>query len=103
LEGLSAALLLPNVSAVLVHSDSAYVINTMKNKWWIGWIRDGWRTANGKKVKNQDLWLRLINVLNASAVKVEWIWIKGHAGHVWNEQADKLAKSAVPGGFKKHE
>jgi ribonuclease HI len=89
-----------SIANLTIISDSAYLVNTMSKDWISGWKADGWRTGNGKAVKNQDLWVKMIDVLNAFSGTVEWKWIKGHAGHKWNEEVDKLAKSAVPGGFK---
>jgi len=74
-------------------SDSLYVINAMKKGWLRGWKARGWRTASKQAVKNEDLWKRLDA---ASAThKVEWKWIKGHAGHRENERCDELAVTAA--------
>ncbi|MEA2754180.1 MAG: ribonuclease, partial [Aliidongia sp.] len=58
-----------------------------------GWQRNGWKTADKKPVKNIDLWLRLLDALKPH--RVEWIWVKGHAGHAENERADALARQGV--------
>ena len=61
---------------------------------WLGrWKRTGWKTADHKSVKNTDLWRRLDEA--ASLHDVEWVWVRGHAGHEGNEKADALARSAV--------
>lgn len=57
------------------------------------WKRRNWRAADGKPVKNQDLWLQLDAL--ASLHEIEWKWVKGHAGHPENERADELANQGV--------
>ncbi len=82
---------------VRVHTDSRYVQQGITA--WIGnWKRRGWRTADGKPVKNVDLWRRLDDL--AAGHEVQWIWVKGHAGHDGNERADALANrgAAMPAG-----
>jgi ribonuclease HI len=77
---------------VKLSTDSRYVMDGL-TKWIHGWRRNGWKTADRKPVKNADLWQEL---LAASAPhRVEWIWVKGHAGHPDNERADKLASDAA--------
>ena len=78
--------------SVRLHTDSRYVIDGM-TKWMFGWIKKGWKTADNKPVKNEDLWRELTEA--ARPHKVEWIWVKGHDGHVENERADKLASEAA--------
>ncbi len=73
---------------VLLHTDSTYVLKGL-TEWLPGWKRRGWRTADGKAVKNQDLWQRLDSA--ASRHKVEWRWVRGHNGDEGNELADQLA------------
>ncbi len=72
-----------------LHTDSTYVKDGL-TKWIIGWKRNGWKTADKKPVKNQDLWMRLDAA--ASAHKVDWRWVKGHSGHKENDRADALAR-----------
>jgi len=57
------------------------------------WKRRGWRTADNKPVKNVDLWQQLDRL--ASAHHIDWLWVKGHAGHDGNERADELANRGV--------
>jgi ribonuclease HI len=76
-------------SKVILHTDSQYVKDGL-TKWIIGWKRNGWKTADRKPVKNQDLWIRLEAA--ASAHKVEWRWVRGHDGNEGNERADALAR-----------
>jgi ribonuclease HI len=63
------------------------------SEWIHNWKRRGWKTANKEPVKNADLWRELDQL--ASQQKVEWIWVKGHAGHIENERADVLARRGV--------
>ncbi|MCL2672855.1 MAG: ribonuclease HI [Alphaproteobacteria bacterium] len=79
-------------SQVIVATDSTYVKDGAE-KWLRSWRRNGFRTSGKKPVKNQDLWLRLDELLQAHQVK--WEWIKGHAGHPYNERADALAARAA--------
>ncbi len=74
--------------AVKLHTDSQYVQKGI-SEWIIGRKKRGWKTADKKPDKNEDLWRRLDQL--ASQHDIEWIWIKGHAGHAGNERADELA------------
>jgi ribonuclease HI len=80
-------------SRVRVYTDSQYVQKGI-SEWIHGWKRRGWRTADKKAVKNEDLWRRLDEA--AAAHDVEWHWVKGHAGHPENERADALANQGIP-------
>ena len=80
---------------VEVHSDSQYVVNAFNKHWIDGWKKRGWKTANKQPVKNRDLWERLLAA--KSKHKVEFIWVKGHAGHELNERCDELATTAADG------
>ena len=77
---------------VRVHTDSQYVQKGI-SEWIHDWKRRGWRTADKKPVKNEDLWQQLDAL--ARAAQVEWLWVKGHAGHEENERADQLANRGV--------
>jgi ribonuclease HI len=79
-------------TAIVVVTDSAYVKNGVTG-WIHGWKRNGWRTSDGKPVKNVELWQRLD--LAQARHRVEWRWIKGHAGHAENERADELARAGM--------
>ena len=79
-------------AAVRVHTDSQYVQKGM-TEWIQGWKRRGWKTASKEPVKNEDLW-RLLDGL-AAGHQVEWLWVKGHAGHPENERADELARRGI--------
>ena len=78
---------------VRIHTDSTYVKDGI-TQWIHRWKRNGWKTANKKPVKNEDLWRRLEAAL--ARHDVSWHWVKGHAGHPGNERADALARDAVP-------
>ena len=77
---------------VRLHSDSQYLRDGI-TKWIHAWKKRGWRTADKKPVKNVDLWQRLEAA--ASCHQVEWIWLRGHAGHPENERADALARAGI--------
>ena len=77
---------------VTVYSDSKYVVDAFNNKWIDGWIAKGWKTAGKSPVKNVDLWKRLLDAKKQH--DVEFIWVKGHAGHEYNERCDTLAVAA---------
>jgi len=79
---------------VRLSTDSRYVMDGL-TKWIHGWRRNGWKTADRKPVKNADLWQQLIAA--SEPHRIEWIWVKGHAGHPDNERADKLASDAALG------
>jgi len=75
-----------------LYTDSRYVHDGI-TRFWRNWQLNGWKTADKKAVKNVDLWERLIKAQKQH--EVAWHWIKGHAGHVENERADKLARGAI--------
>ncbi len=77
---------------VKLSTDSRYVMDGL-TKWIKGWQRNGWRTADKKPVKNSDLWIELLDA--AKPHRIEWQWVKGHAGHPDNERADQLASDAA--------
>lgn len=77
---------------VRIHTDSQYVRNGI-TEWIHDWKRRGWKTADRKPVKNEDLWRRLDEL--TARHDVRWIWIRGHSGHAGNERADALANRGV--------
>ncbi|MFG1463491.1 ribonuclease HI [Xanthobacter sp. DSM 24535] len=89
---ISALEALKKPSAVDLHTDSEYLRNGV-TKWVAGWRRNGWRTADKKPVKNQDLWERLDAALGRH--EISWHWVKGHAGNALNERADRLARDGM--------
>ena len=78
--------------SVRLHTDSKYVQQGI-TEWIHNWKKRGWRTSDKKAVKNDDLWKQL-DVL-AQQHDIEWLWVKGHAGHDGNEKADQLANRGV--------
>ncbi len=77
---------------VRLHTDSKYVQKGI-SEWIHGWKQRGWRTADKKPVKNEDLWKQLDQL--AASHHIEWLWVKGHAGHEGNERADQLANRGI--------
>jgi ribonuclease HI len=90
---IAALELLKQPCEIELHSDSKYVIDAMTKKWVDGWMRRGWMTAGKTPVKNKDLWMRLVAA--SKPHKIDWRWVKGHAGHADNERCDELANLAV--------
>lgn len=82
-----------------ITSDSRYLVDGMTS-WVHNWQRRGWRNAKGEDVANQDLWFKLVRLAERHTVR--WHWIKGHAGHEYNERCDRLAVAAV-NEFKKRQ
>lgn len=79
-------------SRVELHTDSSYLKNGI-TAWIHGWKKNGWRTADKKPVKNEELWRRLDEARKRH--DIDWRWVKGHAGHEENERADELAREAM--------
>lgn len=77
---------------VTLYSDSKYVVDAFNNNWIDGWIKKGWKTAGKTPVKNVELWQRLLKAKELH--DVEFVWVKGHAGHEYNERCDTLAVAA---------
>ncbi len=92
IEGLAA---LTRPCSVQVVTDSRYVHDAIAKGWLKAWQHNGWRTADKKAVKNQDLWQRLLPLLQHHDVTLHWV--RGHAGHPDNERCDALAKQAAQG------
>ena len=82
----------PAGSAVDLYTDSKYVMDGL-NEWMPAWKKRGWKTADKKPVKNQDLW-QALDEANARHT-VRWHWVKGHAGNDGNERVDRLANKAI--------
>ena len=89
IEGLNA---LKRPCRVTLSTDSRYVMDGL-TKWIKGWQKNGWKTAARQPVKNAELWQALLAA--AKPHRIEWVWVKGHAGHPDNERADKLASDAA--------
>lgn len=91
IEALSA---LKRPSHITLHVDSQYVLKGM-TEWLPGWKAKGWKTAAKQPVKNVDLWQRLDALVHQAGHKIDWRWVKGHAGDIGNERADQLANMGV--------
>lgn len=83
---------LKGACSVTLTSDSKYLIDAIQQKWIEKWEANGWKTAGKKPVKNVDLWTRLIDLMKKH--DIQFIWVKGHNGHEFNEICDKLAVAA---------
>lgn len=79
---------------VELFTDSQYLRDGI-DRWVAGWKRNGWRTRDKKPVKNEDLWRRLDTLVPRQ--QIVWKWVKGHAGHEYNERCDELARQQVVG------
>lgn len=80
---------------VELYSDSQYVVNAFNQHWLDGWIKKGWKRGKNEPVKNVDLWKRLLQAKEQH--QVQFIWVKGHDGHLQNERCDILATTAADG------
>ena len=89
--------LLKRTCDIKLYTDSTYLKQGM-SIWINNWRKNGWRGADKKPIKNQDLWLALDEL--ASRHRVEWHWVKAHCGHEPNERVDRLAKAALEKGLR---
>ena len=89
---ISALESLKHACTVVLYTDSQYVQKGI-SEWIHSWKRRGWKTADKKPVKNEDLWRRLDAV--AQGHSIDWRWVKGHAGNPGNERADELANMRI--------
>ena len=89
IQGLRA---LKNPCQVDLYTDSQYLRDGI-TKWIVGWKKNGWKTADKKAVKNEDLWRILDDLVNIHQIR--WHWVRGHNGHPENERVDLLARSAI--------
>lgn len=81
-----------NKTNLNLYTDSKYVMDG-SSKWIENWKKNGWKTAQKKAVKNQDLWIELDKLIHFH--QIHWVWVKGHDGNLGNERADYLATSAI--------
>ncbi len=77
---------------VRLTTDSQYLVKGM-TEWITGWQRKGWKNSKKEEVANRDLWERLLALANTH--QVNWVWVKGHAGHEENERCDELARMEI--------
>jgi ribonuclease HI len=78
---------------IVVVSDSTYVVNCFRDRWWEGWIRRGWLNSQRKPVANRDLWEPLIDLVRKRG-DVTFRWVKGHSGDRLNDLVDEMAVAA---------
>jgi len=81
--------------AIEVVSDSTYVVNCFRDRWWEGWLRRGWTNSQRQPVANRDLWEPLIDEVRRREVRFRWV--KGHGGDPMNDLVDRLAVAAARG------
>jgi ribonuclease HI len=93
IEGLAA---IPSHHRVHLFTDSAYVMNCFRDRWYERWEQTDWIGANKRPVANRDLWERLIAETRRHVV--EWTKVKGHSGNPLNDRVDALAREAIPNG-----
>ena len=82
---------------IVIVSDSTYVVNCFRDRWWEGWIRRGWLNSQRKPVANRDLWEPLIDLVLARG-DVTFRWVKGHSGDRMNDLVDEMAVAASVSG-----
>lgn len=83
---------LKNPCNVRLTTDSQYLVKGM-TEWISGWQKKGWKNSKREEVANRDLWERLLEL--ADTHQIEWLWVKGHAGHEENERCDELARMEI--------
>jgi len=81
---------------VVVVSDSTYVVNCFRDRWWESWLRKGWINSQRKPVANRDLWEPLITLYQGRADEVSFQWVKGHSAEPMNDLVDAMAVAAIP-------
>lgn len=90
---ISALSALKEPCKVILTTDSKYVVDSVTKGWVYGWKKKGWIKSDKKPALNIDLWEKLLPLLEFH--EVEWVWVKGHAGHAENERCDELAVLAA--------
>ena len=80
---------------VVVVSDSTYVVNCFRDRWWEGWLRKGWVNSKRQPVANRDLWEPLVTLVRSREDEVAFRWVKGHSGDPMNDLVDRLAVEAA--------
>ena len=83
------------VNTVYIHSDSAYVVNSVNNNWIDFWKKNNWMTKGGTPVKNRELWEKLLIQLQNKKCHIRFVKVKGHSGDTYNEIVDKAAVAAI--------
>jgi ribonuclease HI len=90
IEGLAA---LETARCVSLYTDSSYVMNCFRDRWWVRWEANGWLGAGKQAIANRDLWQRLIAETRRHDVR--WHKVKGHSGDLLNDRVDALAREAI--------
>lgn len=80
---------------LVVVSDSSYVVNCFRDRWWQGWRRRGWLNSQNKPVANRDLWEPLVDAYLIDPSRIVFRWVKGHSGDPMNDLVDRLAVAAA--------
>lgn len=83
---------------VEIVSDSTYVVNCFRDRWWQKWVANGWRNSKKEPVANRDLWEPLVNLYRPRAKDITFRWVKGHSGVAMNDLVDQLAVRAASNG-----
>ena len=78
-----------------IFSDSTYVVNCFRDQWYVNWLRKDWQNSQRRPVSNQDLWKPLVSLYLDREHEIEFKWVRGHSGDVWNDRADELATKAA--------
>jgi ribonuclease HI len=89
IEALTALGVGSEAGPIEIVSDSTYVINCFRDKWWVNWQRNGWKNSKKQPVANADLWKPLVELVNAGPVGFRWV--KGHSGEPMNDLVDSMA------------
>lgn len=82
---------------VTIVSDSTYVVNCFRDRWWVKWKANGWRNSKKEPVANTDLWMPLVDLVQQR--RPVFRWVKGHSGDPMNDLVDRLAVAASQGPF----
>ena len=90
---IEALKLLKKPCIVTLYSDSAYLVNAFSQGWIYNWLKNGWKTADKKDVKNKDLWIQIYELTKVH--QITWIKVKGHSDNEWNNRCDELATTAI--------
>ncbi len=88
----------PGDDPIEIVSDSTYVVNCFRDKWYVGWRARGWRNSQRQPVANRDLWERLLTLAVDAGRDVRFSWVKGHSGDPMNDLVDALATEAADRG-----
>src|SRR4051812_5537160 len=80
---------------LVVVTDSTYVANCFRDRWWESWVANGWKNKAKKPVANRDLWEPLVDAVRAEPRRVQWRWVKGHGSDPMNDLVDRLAVAAA--------